>query len=207
MPSVSAAAEPAAETIVVEQKAAKRKKKKNPVGFFIGLGAVLVILGIAAAVVTIYFFGTADKLKSPQAVLDRVIDTVLDGDYEQALDCIYEYHYSSALRQEAEESLGLFSVKSLEEFGVSKDSIKSLLTVRVKDQEAVGKQDKEAILNTLAESGVTTDPIEEIVRAEVTISVMGEDSSVRMAFVKADGGWYLLISDNPLSDSDGSLFE
>lgn len=207
MPSVSAAPEPAAETVVVEQKPAKRKRKKNTVGFFIGLGAVLVILGIAAAVVTIYLYGSVDKLKSPQAVLDRMIDTILDGDYEQALDCVYEYRYSSDLREEAEESLDLFSVKSFEEFGVSKESIKSLLTVRVKDQETVGKRDEEAILSTLTESGVTTDPIEEIVRAEVTISMMGEDSSVKMAFVKADGGWYLLISDNPLSDSDGSLFE
>lgn len=207
MPAAHAVSQPpAAEAVEAGQMPVKRKRKKNLAGFFIGAGAVLAILCIAAAVVMIFLSG-GNKLKSPQAVLDRVVDTILDGDYGKALDCIYEYHYSPALRQEAADDIASFSAESFESFGIDKDTVKSLLSLQVKHQETVGPQDEEAIRKTLTDSGVTTDPIEEIVRAEVEIGIFGEKTTVDLFFIKADGGWYLLISENPLSDADASLFE
>ena len=174
------------------------RKKKNLVGWLIGGGAALIVIGIAIAVLLIFLGG--DKLKSPQAVLDRMIDTALDGEYDKALDCIYEYHYSPELRKEATDLMGELPVESLESYGIDKSTVKSMLSLTVKNQEEIDAQDDAAIKKTLTESGVTTDPIEEIDRAEVAMTLFGETESIDLFFVKADGGWYLLGSGGEMND-------
>ena len=75
-----------------------------------------------------------------------------------------------------------------------------MLSLTVKNQEEVDAQDDAAIKKTLTESGVTTDPIEEIDRAEVAMTLFGETESIDLFFVKADGGWYLLGSGGEMND-------
>lgn len=96
MPEASAAPAPSkADAGETAPKPAKRERKKNTAGFFIGLGAVLVILGIAAAVVTIYLSGSADEPQRSRSASDRAVGAVLDGDCAQALGCMREDHASS----------------------------------------------------------------------------------------------------------------
>lgn len=188
------------------EKPAPRKRRKNIPGLLISGGAVLVILCVALAVVLLYLNGFA-KPDTPQEVLDHMIDTILDGDYDEALDCIYEYHYSPALRQEASQDLGQIPAGLLKSYGIDKETIKAYLKIRVKSEEEVGPQDNEAIRKTLTENGVTTEPIEEIARAQVEISVLGMSEDVDLFFIKADGRWFLLSSESPLTDTGQNLFE
>ena len=190
----------------IESPAPRTRRKKNIPGILISGGAVLVILCVALAVVLLYLNGFA-KPDTPQAVLDRMIDAALDGEYEKMFDCVYEYHYSSELRQEAAEGLDEIPSDLLRSLGVDKETIKAYLKLRVKAQEEVGPQDNEAIRKTLTENGVTTEPIEEIVRAQVEISIMGMREDDDLFFVKADGRWFLLGSQSALTDPDRDLFE
>ena len=185
---------PAIQPPVVQTQATAPLKKKNPAGVLIAVGAVTVIVIIAAILVLIFLGGGMSKAQSPQQALDRLIDAALDGDMEKAMNCIYEYRYSDELRQEALESMDNGYDFSLEEFGIDKDTVKSMLSFKVGEIETAGPQDDAAIREDLFENGIPTDPIESIVRAKVTMTLFGESDTTDMFFIKADGGWYLLAS-------------
>ena len=205
-PVVPVVPAPEPESREVIPQPAPRKRKKNIPGLLISSGAILAILCVAFAVVMLYFTGAGNP-RTPQEVLDHMIDTILDGDYDKALDCIYEYHYSPALRQEASQDLGQIPAGLLKSYGIDKETIKAYLKIRVKSEEEVGPQDNEAIRKTLTENGVTTEPIDEIIRTQVEISAMGMSEEVDLFFIKADGRWFFLSSESPLTDTAPNLFE
>ncbi len=181
---------------------APKKKKRTPL--IIGLVAVAVIAAVAAAVLLIFFSG-ADKPQSPQDVLDRIIDTSLDGDYARALDYIYEFHYSENNKEDALSLLSSDQLDSLRDFGVDKETVKSLIILKVNSYDEASPHDDAAIRQELEDNGITTDPIEKIVMADVTFDLMSYAQSVNLFFVKADGSWYLLSSGEGMTSLVPSL--
>lgn len=170
-------------------------KKKSKFVLWISLGAVVVIAAVAVAVVLIFLNG-GNQLESPQAVLDRMIDTALSGAYDETLDCIYEYHYSAKNKQEALETMNALTDDLPDGLELDREALGSLFRLKVNDTDTASPHDEEAIRNTLKDAGIPTDPIEKIVRAEVSLSLMGESEDTDLFFIKAGGGWYLLASGN-----------
>lgn len=169
-------------------------KKRNKTGILIGLSAAAVIAAVAAIVVVIFLNGGGSRMKDPQAVLDRMLDKLLDADYEGAADCIYEFRYSDEKKQEFLDSSRLLTegIPTFKELGIDKETLKTVIFFKVERQEAVTLEEENEIKQTLSGDNVPTDAIEEIVKADVSLTVTGVSQTVELYFVKADGGWYYL---------------
>lgn len=188
------------------------RKKKSHLTLFIMLGVLAVIAAVAAVVAVIFLTG-GYKINSPQEALDCIIDSALSGEYEKMLDCVYEFHYSEEDKQDALSYFDSFSLDNLESMGIDKKTIRSLVKFEVQGQQKVSAEEEKTIRKTLADGDIPDDPIEEIVKADVKVTFVGEPENVDVFFAKADGGWYLLSSGNEslpmddLSSISGSVID
>jgi hypothetical protein len=172
-------------------------KKKKPVALIVGVLAFAVILGVAVAVLLIFMNG-GGRPQSPQETLDRIIDTALDGDYEKAIDCIYEYRYSDELRQQALDFMSEMSGFNLKSLGVDKEAVKALVTFKVRGTQEASPRIAESIREKLSDSGVPTDPINKILKSDVMVTLVGNSQSAELYFAETDDGCYLISSEGSM---------
>lgn len=138
---------------------------------------------------------------SMQDVLDRLMGLEMspDPDVNVDLALLYEYQYAddSDLREELYEEIADF-------YGEGEDSLWSIVTgvygtiinwkVEITDVYPCTGDEYSEMIDDLISYGCKVSAIEEIVKADYTISVTGSEYSDEdyyyLAFIKADGKWY-----------------